>query len=304
MNALIDHFPTFRRLYRSSIFLFFLTFSWGGGMNLLAQKPVEEHALQLLIDETEPSYYRNNERISEWSAYPLALYRENAPQTGEDPVAMARQYLLANQPRLGLSVNDINQLRHHATRRSLAGTTVRFRQYWEGLPVNEAEITVCLDREQVVRMVTNGFRYDVDLNQTTASINPDLARQRALDYLQVTEGWHYEKTDLMVYANRETARLAYRIRIEPKAPLGDWEVLVDAHDGTIFKAEDKACYYKGHKHVHPKEGPSKQPLVYQQWYELIFMADGTGNVWDNDPLSTANETYGGNYADNGDATNA
>ncbi len=60
------------------------------------------------------------------------------------------------------------------------------------------------------------------------------------------------------------------------SPTGDWEVLVDAATGEIFRVADNALY-----------------------------VDGSGSVFDPDPLSTALATYGSpGYTDGNDATTA
>ena len=59
------------------------------------------------------------------------------------PENQAREYLAANRALLGLTKADISGLRLHAVRTDDAGTVVRLRQTWKGLPVNKnAEITI------------------------------------------------------------------------------------------------------------------------------------------------------------------
>ncbi|MCP4659982.1 MAG: hypothetical protein GY856_31655 [bacterium] len=56
-------------------------------------------------------------------------------------------------------------------------------------------------------------------------------------------------------------------------PVGDWELLIDARTGEIFKAVDNAYY-----------------------------VDGNGNIFEPDPLSPAQATYGDpGFEDGGDA---
>ncbi len=222
--------------------------------------------------EPEPSIQRGNQRISLLTGAPLALYRVGYRVAPGTPESMARQY----RELLRLDSADLADLKHHATRPRIGGVTVRFRQHVGGIPVHRAEIAVSLDDDNEVTFVMNGYRPGAGLVATAPALTAQQARSSAHEYLGVEGGLHFDRTEQVIYSGKEGSRLAYRVRAEPKAsPAGDWEVLVDAISGEIFQAADVALY---------------APV------------DGTGNVFDPDPLSTALATYGDSgYVDGGDA---
>ena len=227
-------------------------------------------------DESEPSFRHGDQRISLLTGAPLALFNVGYRVAPGTPEAMARQHLRENRELLQLKSADLADLRHHATRSRIGGVTVRLRQHVDGIPVYRAEIAVSLNDDNEVTLVMNDFKPGASLTETAPSLTAEQARSLAHAYLGVEGGLHYDLTERIVYHVGGASRLAYRVRAEPKvAPMGDWEVLVDAVSGEIFKAVDVALY---------------APV------------DGTGNVFDPDPLSTALATYGDpGYVDGADA---
>ncbi len=227
-------------------------------------------------DESEPFERRGNARISLVTGAPLALYNVDYRVSPGPPEMMARQYLRENFRKLRLRRRDLADLAHHATREGDAGTTVRFSQRLAGLPVYGAGIAVTINDRRRVTYVASSYKPAVQLAGTQASIDAGAARQAAHGLLAAEGGFHFDKVELVVYHNRGLTRLAFQARFSPRvSPAGDWEVLVDAHSGEIFKAADMA-YYGG--------------------------VDGTGTVFDPDPLSSAGATYGDpGFTDGSDA---
>ncbi len=87
----------------------------------------------------------------------------------------------------------------------------------------------------------------------------------------------YDSHALMIYQDGDRSRLVHRVVTTPlETPRGEWEILVDAHDGSIVRATDIACY-----------------------------VNGSGRAFDPDPLSSAHATYGQTgYTDGSDADTA
>ncbi len=116
------------------------------------------------------------------------------------------------------------------------------------------------------------------------NISTSQALASAKNYLGLRSRSAFEKTETGVYYNKGTFRLAQVVTVIPAEELfGQWEVMVDAQTGEIFRVEDKACYYN------PDD---KNPLL----------VDGSGYVFDPDPLTHARATYGTTgFVDNNDA---
>lgn len=238
----------------------------------------------------------NNQRISTESGYPLAIYGMKHALEPSSPESMARTFLFEKNKTLNIGTSGIENLKLHATRESLAGTVVRLRQYYQGLPVNKAEVTLHINTKNEATYLMNGYRYGVNIKNVSPSIPEAKAQSIAYLHLNIKGAIQYQKNELFIYHNNKS-RLAYKIRVMAKGLAGEWEVLVDAHTGKIFKAQDVAFYCNG-KHEH--NGTCKS----EDFGPPAMLVDGTGNVFDPDPLSSAMVAYGGAYVDNNDANSA
>lgn len=249
---------------------------------LAKQAHAPSAALQILPDEAEAFSRTEGGRTSAFTGRPLALYRVNFPVRPGTPEQMAREYLAAQASQLGLAPGAAD-LRFVALRHGLATTTVAFEQTYRGLPVYGSDTTVALNRQNLVTFVMNGAKA-VSLPDVTPAVTAEAARGRVLDHLRPQGELQLERADLVVYHAKGASRLAHRFRLVPTgAPHGDWEALVDAKTGELFRVQDLACY-RDHK----------LPLG---------TAVGTATVFAPDPLSSAGGVLYGTpgYVDGGDA---
>lgn len=265
---------------------------------LADHKPRPSEAYEIPLGrEFDFDVMSGNMRLSAVTGRPLAVYQETFLAGGADPETQARQYLLAKSYLYGLTAVEIEGLRLHFIRTSDAGTVVRLRQMWKGLPVNKnAEITIHINKANVVDFVMNGYRYGIDLGDTIPAIPAETARIKLADHLGARGlTGDNAKTELMVLSNAGADRLVYRVNYASDAPVGDWEAFVDAKTGTLIKVEDIAYY---------KHGKSQKSLRKTASKPFSVLATGTGNVFDPDPLTTAVAAYGGSYVDGSDANAA
>ncbi len=244
----------------------------------------------LLAPENDASRFEGNKRILNRTGFPAAIYNGDFRVEAGHPETQARQYLDANRTLLGLSSDDIKNLNLHHIRTDDAGTVVRLRQMWKGLPVNKnAEITIHINRANVVDFVMNGFEYGVRIEDVSPLIPAEAARSQVADRL----GNAYDETakgtsDLMILHHQKLDHLVYRVSFISDAPVGEWEAFVDAKTGSLLKLEDVALYRRS------KRSNDSNAVL----------ATGTGNVFDPDPLTTAMAAYGGSYVDGSDANAA
>ena len=225
----------------------------------------------------EPTVVRGSQRVGVESGVPRALYNVNYPVAEDTPEAMARQFLREHGNRLRLMDPQLRDLAHRATRRGLAGTIVRFEQRFHGIPVLAPDLAVTIDRSHRVTFVSSGYEPGVWVPTVTPSVTAPAARASALAWLAVDGALAHEVTRLVVVPEGKASRLAWHVQMVPAfSPPGDWEVLVDAGTGEVFRAVDRALY-----------------------------VDGSGSVFDPDPLGAAQATYGSlGYTDGADATTA
>lgn len=256
-------------------------------------RPAADSGVFILADEDEAILYQDRREINAVTGVPAALYQINYPVRPDSPTAMAEQYLRENAAVLGLQSPDLSDLVHKTTRQSLSGTTVRYRQFAGQIPVYKGEVVVHINNSNQVTLVTSNYRPSLALDNLSPTLTADEARQLAYNHLNVQGVLYYERTALTIYDYQGTTRLAYQVRVETSDPAGSWEVLVDAQTGELFKAVDEAAYN----------------LVYEEnilpSHEPDSLVDGTGYVFDPDPLTSATATYGDpGYTDGNDATTA
>jgi hypothetical protein len=246
-----------------------------------AQKPPDNRHLEMIPEEQEDYYRFEHKRVSKESGTPLALYNVNYAVYPDTPEKMARQYLQDNA-RLLMINTDLSDLAHTSTRETPGGFHVRFQQHIEGYSVYQGDIVVNLDRNHTVTFVMNSYKPRARLDKPAAAISLAHGEQVAKQYLNVQGKMIFEKKETVVYYNRGVTRLAHKITMVPAEDVfGDWEVLVDAHSGEIFRVQDKALY-----------GGSRSGSA----------ATGAGRVFDPDPLTRAGALYqaGGQFGDNND----
>jgi len=225
----------------------------------------------------ETSVIRGKMRVSLDSGVPRALYDVNYAVTPAAPEVMARQFLADHRELLRLSDPSLRDLVQRATRQTPAGTTVRFEQRVQGLPVLAPDVAVTIDHSNRVIFAMNGYQPGLSVASTTPLVPEATAHAAALARLGVQGALAYDAARLVVVPEGKVARLAWEVKMIPQVtPNGDWQVLVDARTGEIFRVVDQACY-----------------------------ADGTGLVFDPDPLSSSHASYGdAGFVDGNDATTA
>lgn len=218
-----------------------------------------------------------------------------APGTDEE---MARAALAQYSGALGLR-RATADLEVTETFTGQAGTVVRFRQTVGGVPVWGAESLVNLDLARRAQLIVNGYRPDADLQSTVPAVAAAEAREAALAHLGATGALDLDRTELMVWPAETGARLAWVVRLVPAAPLGDWEIAVDAHTGELLRVADRNLY---HGAQGGEEPPTALPTV--ESHPLFARVDGSGFIFDPDPLTRAGVAYGGQYVDGNDADTA
>jgi hypothetical protein len=235
----------------------------GSGASWSGQAPAST-GLEVGSFAPEPWTTRGGMQISLETGIPLAVYDVDFRVGPGAPEDQARDYLRFAAPTLGLRRLDLGDLRHHATRSGASGSTVRFRQTAGGLPVLGAEVTVTINNQNRVVFVASSYGPLLAIDRFDPAVDATAARAAAHAHLGVQGAILFESSELAVFQDGPTTRLVHRVVTAPeRAPRGEWEVLVDALDGTVVRAADIALY---------------APV------------DGNGNAFDPDPLSSAQAT--------------
>ena len=262
-------------------------------------------------------------RIDEEAGIFRAAYRLDAPaKPGAAPDEAARAYLREAARTFGLDP-ETSDLEVERVRATGASRHVLFRQTFHGLPVFHRHVKVNLDRDGAPTMVLNAYAphlreaRDFDARPAIPARN---AAATALD--QTARGRGRTSTPTLVVYPADPPRLAWQMLVWPEDVPAEWNVLVDAHTGKIVHLFDQALRERagdatdatlfapeaaGPEAVRAAEaaGPEAAgPEAAGPEAAVVRRIDGTGYVFDPDPLSTSGQTYAPPYVDNDDADNA
>ena len=146
---------------------------------------------------------------------------------------------------------------------SLTGRHVRFHQYYNGIEVYGAAISIHTNRSGQIRVIHSNYFPRINIS-TTASFSPDQATDIAIAEAGAFDLRKPSRADLVIFPNRnaeqigdyaDAYRLAYRAIIHSRQPVASWEYIIDAHTG--------------------------EPL---QRRNLLRSADGRGRVFNPNPV--------------------
>ncbi|TDR46628.1 Zn-dependent metalloprotease [Tahibacter aquaticus] len=187
--------------------------------------------------------------------------------------AMTLEFLAARGASLGLSDAEIASLAVTSERQTDAIGVVRVQQSQQGLPVYGSDIAVTSSASGEIIFVASDKVSNVGEVDTT----PALSSAKAIDAAAAHLGGaplRAQKAQLMVHVAGGKTHLVWRTNVSSSdVRVGGWEVLVDAHDGSVLRAESTT------HHI-----------------------DGSGTVWAPDPLSSAKVAYAtAGYPDNNNA---
>ncbi|MCK7589252.1 proprotein convertase P-domain-containing protein [Subsaxibacter sp. CAU 1640] len=261
-----------------------------------AQKPKDKKPFEIDLGDIEKieTEVRGNMSINLNTGFPMAIYQVNFDVPEGSPEEMAQYYLQHQHEKLGIPQNDLQNLRHHATRTSRAGSVVRYRQYFGQYPVNKAEVTISISPQNKVVFVMNSYETNINIGNIQPNISAQTAYNLALNYLNITGRIMYTDNNLVIYKNTKMTRLAYEVVLSAEGLSGEWHVFIDAQTQQIFKAVDMA-------HYHKDKDKDKKNESTETADRAAAPVNGTGLVFNPDPLSSNQVVYGGGYVDGNDA---
>ncbi|MDQ3142491.1 MAG: hypothetical protein M3Q56_09640 [Bacteroidota bacterium] len=154
---------------------------------------------------------------------------------------------------------------------------VKYRQYYKGLPVDYNQVILSFNKAQKLTAISQNtvpILNDID-------INPKISQQEAikslLSYFNCKIFPEVPKIDLIIHVNQDSISLAYKCNVSTKLPAGSWLVYLDAISGKILEVYNNSLSY----------------------------VDGTGKIFEVDPITSSHGTYGqGSLEDDDDNNNA
>lgn len=204
---------------------------------------------------------------------PSALYAPEYAARPSSPRAMALEYLAARGESLGLDATAVANLAVTSERLTDTIGVVRVQQHAQGLPVYGSDIVVSTAADGRVIFVANDVVTGLADIDTTPKLDAAQALVAVTGYLGGAPLRHTATTLMLHVANGKT-HLVWRAEAMSSAVgIGSWDVLVDAQDGSVLRAQS-----------------------------TTYNVDGTGTVFKPDPLSSARVAYAtAGYPDNNNA---
>jgi len=225
---------------------------------------------------------------------PTGLFNLDFRATPASPEAMARQFLAAYSELARLPA--VGALAHDVTTDGRAGYAVHFQQTVAGVPVLNADVVVNVTHDNRVPFALLNHEAEIDVPSTTPTIAAGAARAAAFDHLGVAGTLHFDQTELVVAPTADGARLAWQVRVLADAPMGEWEALVDANSGELFRVVDRMLYHGG---------DDDPPIPTIEAANRLVTVDAPAMVFIPDPLTRTGASYGQTgYVDGGDADTA
>lgn len=220
------------------------------------------------------------------------LYAQQSPLEGA-----AKKWISDNSRQLG--IQPYQDLNLSFVKKGFSGETLRFQQMIGNVPVYQSEIVVHFNPKGEVTHTSESFKKEAGNISTTPAISSESAIQTAKSGLNLSgEMIDQESKLFVIITDSGDTRLAYRVVLKSFDSPGVWETMVDAQSATIISTKDIAVYHNGDPRKETGE-PAKSEKSTVNTYE-----EGTGYVFNPDPLSATGSTYGGQYVDGNDATNA
>ncbi|NND70902.1 MAG: T9SS type A sorting domain-containing protein [Rhodothermales bacterium] len=194
-------------------------------------------------------------------------------------------------------MRDLEEVDYHVSR---AATHILYRQIYDGLPVYKRFVKYNLSEAHQPTMVLSSF--DTGLYSPTVEVNRDQSvsiesaygatQEHLAGNMQVHEGeLNWLRDDNSVFK-------IWRLVVSTTTLPGEYEVLVSAQTGEILHVFDHS-FHRRHDTEAFEPGTNAEILTHGQ--ELQVLVDGTGLVFDPDPLSSSGSAYTPPFVDNGDS---
>lgn len=235
------------------------------------------------------------------------FFQVNAQESQRESLAL--KYIKENAREF--QINQDHSFKLSFVRKGLAGETLRFQQMLNDVPVFGGEIVVNFNKKGEVAYTSSSYNKEIEIINTDPKISKEKAILIADEKLNYNGLVTFQEVKLYVYALDGETKLVYRTITHAEDLIGSWEVLVDANSSDVLSVKDIAIYC-GHEckenHNHQIDNKvvkkKKKAFLSVEKNNTLAFTTGTAMVFLSDPLSAVGVSYGGQYIDNNDATNA
>lgn len=157
------------------------------------------------------------------------------------PEKAASRFLKAN-PGLFGEPEVMRELKVEQVQRSPAGYHVTFQQMHQGVPVEEAKVSVHMTRDKRVHAAQGRVRADVaDLDVKKMAEN-GIDRDEAIEIAESNIAPSHEspvaaQAEQVILAE-ETLHLAWKVTLSTENPSAEWAVWVDVQSGRVLQSRE------------------------------------------------------------------
>lgn len=232
------------------------------------------------------------------------------PESGASGEALAREFLSARAAEYQVAP-DLSNLRFTQAQESLLGVHYRFQQVLSGYDVENAEIIVSIAKSdgRIYRVYNNAYPAKAQTSGPNSVLGEaqgyDLAWQALRAHGEVVAPPSYRTVYVPVNGGFELQAIVY---LELSAPMGAWEVRLDAQTGRVISILDtvlervktEESVRTSEERIREYSGPlGDRASAFDRWaqaeaaasltrYDAAARAMGTGVVFDPDPRATLN----------------
>ncbi len=242
-------------------------------LSITYAKKEPNRKIRQILPDTGHSKTIGKNSFHSTTGIPTTLTKVGYKAQSSLPEAIAREYLAENYGVLQLKQNHLDELQLTNIRQGLASTTVRFKQFYQGIEVFDSSIAISFNRKNTVNYVNNSLKPVANLRKNKNTITKSDALAVALTYLGSAITYKTSSPATMVYFDGKSYINTYQVKSQSNTMHGNWMFIIDSETAEILVAKDT--------------------LHYQ---------NASGTVFDPDPLSSAGVNYGGGYVDNNDST--
>jgi zinc metalloprotease ZmpB len=210
----------------------------------------------------------------------------------------ARKWITENSRNLG--VQNFTNLKLNFVKKGNTGETLRFQQMIKDVPVFQSEIVVHFNKEgKITHTSIESLKKDVKDISTTPLFSSTEALKKAHTASKSKGEITYEENKLYVYVTEQGhTKLVYRVLTNSYENSGSWETIIDAYNGEIMSVKDISLRHKD------KDSERSGKKNKKKTVKKNTLVTGSAYIFQPDPLSKMQVTYGGQYVDGNDATNA
>jgi len=166
----------------------------------------------------------------------------SSPLNG-DPVVAAKAYVEEHAKLFNLpEVRDVDYLRLVRAENSNQVNHVKFQMVIDGVPVHEATVEVHINAEGVVTLANGSLPTISDIDNQIL-LGKYQAIGKAREAIKGDKFRAVPDAELRIIAGKNgNARMAYVTRIAVEQPLGDWEVIIDAENGSVMSMNNEMAF--------------------------------------------------------------